>query len=151
MIDAVCLGRESSTDFKMLKYIHDLSMTFHTVSEILQQMKKAPIHDKRYGSLHLFDRVFNTTYHSIRPIPHYLECKRHMVKLFRNIELGHKWEFPTSPFFNYRYLLQVIMILFKLDRFQKYIKPLKCKKRLAKYNTMFNTLKIRHNTKLVVL
>ena len=151
MLDCVVLGGANSVDNHMLKYLSDLSKSYSTIQELLNSMKRSTIHNKQYSSLHLFARLFCTSYIHPPAIQHYTIRRTHMIQFFKSVELAHKWEFPGRPFFNYRYLLNVVLTIFGFHRFRCFIKPFKCKIRIQKYNEMFNQLKITHGNVLLKL
>ena len=128
----------SERDTLMYKYL--ISQTFTTIDEVFIAMKQAKhIKDKRYTSLHLFCRLCLGDKYT-KPEPVSLVRFKHMGWFFKRVESLFIRNHPNEPFFNYCYLVQMILRRYNIRGYDKYIKQIKCPKRRARYQRVFNSL-----------
>ena len=124
-------------DVPIYKLLVEGKYTFDTVPEVMATLKKFPVKDKRYHSLHIFSKLFMKNY--VKPPVLREQTKKRILFLFTEIEsmfLRHK----SVPFFNYAYLIRRLLNQFNIHEYDIYIKRIKCEKRNEYYNTMFNFL-----------
>lgn len=140
MIDSAVLGLSFINDNRMLEFLKTTS--FENIQSLVNTIRTSPLKDKRYCSLHLFSRI-HCRNHIIYPRPkNYIVIKQKMLRIFTDIEHSHKWSYPNLPFFNYRFILIVLLTIFDFEQFVMFVKPLQCKKRRQKYIEMLNSLQI---------
>ena len=152
LLDNVVLGLENRLDYKVLSWIGKTKKTFKDTYEILLFLKRLPFTDKRYCSIHLLNRVFCKNYNPPPPalISYYFKVKKHILHLFKQVE-HHFFSVYCGPFLNYKFILMVLLYTLKLDHFVKYVKPIKSIMRI-KYNCkVWNTLKIMHDDKVILI
>ena len=145
MLDSVCTGNESRNDRFMLEHL--VSKNVSTRDEVEREMKTANLVDKRYLSVHFFCRCFDKNY---IPCPsiilnHFVACRSQIVDMFKHIENEYvSIHGRKSPFFNYRFLLAVLLQSFGLEFFCQFVKPIQCKKRILRNVKSLNELKIKY-------
>jgi len=140
MLDAVVLATCQVSDEPMLAHLHSLKITFKTIGSILTAMKKSALRDKRYTSLHMFCRVLLEGYVKPPPVLHWFIRRRNMLNFFSDIEMVHQTTFK-QPFLNYTWLLATVLRLNGLARYCVFVKKLKCKKRIKRYEQDFAVIK----------
>ena len=143
MTDSAVLGCSFLNDNKMLEFLSKHN-TFPDINSLVHTIRTCSLKDKRYCSLHLFSRLFCTNHVKISRPNNYLLIKREILRTFTNIERSHKWKYPNSPFFNYRFILIVLLNIFRLERFIIFVKPLQCKRRQQHYIDMLNSLHVNY-------
>jgi hypothetical protein len=124
-------------DVSIYKLLLDMDTTFDTVEDIMATLKKLPVKDKRYHSLHIFSKLFLKDY--VMPSVLSERSKKRCMFLFSEIESAFL-KCKTVPFFNYAWLIRRVLNHFKFYEYDAYIKRIKCEKRNAYYNEMFNEL-----------
>ena len=138
MLSNVILGACNVADDHMIKYLSGFT---HYVEEacLLKQMKKSGLRDKRYTSLHLFSRIFLPSY--VKPVlpSNWCVVEKSIMTMFSEIELIHHRLF-CKPFFSYVWLLQKILGSHSLGFFSRYIKQLKCQRRVKVYEDDFTLI-----------
>ena len=68
--------------------------------------------------------------------------KKEILNTFESLEFAHKRIFAKNvPFFNYRFLLSVLLVEHQLQHFLPFVKQLKCKQRKTHYYNMLDTLR----------
>ena len=151
LLDSVCLGVETNNDRKMLSFISKQKPT--TQSDILKVLKTAPYIDKRYQSMHLFCKCFDPKYipFSDKQYGSFFNAKKAMVQCFNFIETKHLASDRTITFFNYRFLVSVILRAFDLFEFTRYLKPMQCRKRVLVNINVLNKLQIKFRNKDFVI
>jgi hypothetical protein len=111
--------------------------TFKNRERIMDALRRLPLKDKRYHSVHLFCKLLLRNYEP--PDIFSLHDKKHCMIFFYQIEsmfLRHK----RVPFFNYAWLLRRILNYLGYTAYDKYIKRIKCPKRNSYYEEMFSDL-----------
>jgi hypothetical protein len=136
MLLNIIFGGCSTADENMIKHLERFN---HYVTEacLLKQMKKSKLRDKRYTSLHLFSKLFLPSYRKPVMPSNWNAVDRSIVRLFLEIELVHH-RIYSKPFFSYVWLLQKILICHGLEQFCRYIKQLKCPRRVKLYEEDFS-------------
>ena len=109
--------------------------TFDSVHDVLATLKKLPVKDKRYHSLHIFSKLFMKNYIEQPMLREH--TKKRIMFFFSEIESMFLRD-KTVPFFNYAWLIRRVLNYFKVHEYDIYIKQIKCEKRNEYYNTMFN-------------
>ena len=138
LLDGVLYPTPSAADNAMLEFLD--GKKFASVAVLLAGMRKAGIRDKRYVSLHLFARLFVTTY--TPPPPPNRELRRRLLREFEEVEFGHRRFCRGRPFFNYAWLLRRFLHEFCLFDHTRFVKQLRCRHRKRAYRQMLAI--IRH-------
>ena len=141
MVAALFWPSPSNPDTKVLKYL--FNKTLKNREDIINSIARAPLKDKRFGSIHIFCRLFD---------PNYKEpahgCLFQMLKLmvgeFEHIEARFQQVFFNEPFINYTYLIRHLLAKLGFVSYLPFVKILKCDKRKAKYNKMLAVLSREH-------
>ena len=103
-----------------------------TLSELLDQIKGAPVKTKFYESFHAFAKVFWRGYQ--QPAPVGLYTIQQIKTLFSDVQFAFGQIYGTrAVFFSYPWLLYVFLEALGKQEYLKFIKNLKCKKRSANY------------------
>ena len=123
--------------FKILGF----TARFDTVNSLLSKLKSLKLKDKRYQNLHLFCKLFVSSYKNTTHKFDFFHTIKQLTFRFEEIEFSFKRLFPAEQFFNYSWLLNAILFDHGLRDFCAYIKPLKCKKRCKKYTTMYHHIR----------
>lgn len=124
-------------DVPIYKLLVEGKHTFDSVPDVLATVKKLPVKDKRYHSLHIFSKLFMKNY--VKPPMLRFQTKKRIMFLFSDIESMFLRE-KSVPFFNYAWLIRRVLNHFKVHEYDMYIKQIKCEKRNEYYNDMFNFL-----------
>ena len=146
MVDALFWPTPSNPDTKALKYLSNKTLTSR--QDIIEAISTAPLKDKRFGSIHIFCRLFD---------PHYQEpthgclfqMLKRMVTEFGHIEARFQQVFTNEPFINYTYLIRHLLSKLGFVSYLPFVKTLKCEKRKAKYNNMLDVLSRKHKVPTV--
>lgn len=111
---------------------------FETITEFITALKSSNIKDKRYQSIHTFCKLFCSDYKTVHPLSSNQFDR--LVRMFKNVE--HKFSRLTIgiPFFNYNWLLFELLHKMNINRYDPFLKKIKCKKRNQYYEEMFNSL-----------
>ena len=121
-------------DNHMLKYL-DKYKPYSTRARLIERMKKAPVKDKRYCSVHLYCKLF---VHDYDPplLPNNIEnIETEIINHFKDIEFAHHRH--GEPFFNYMWLLNLCLRKWNLHEYHQFTKTLKCKNRKKMYSDMY--------------
>ena len=146
MVDALFWPTPSNPDTKMLAYLGGKRMTCH--QDIINLISYAPLKDKRFGSIHIFCRLFDPEYKE----PNHgclFRMLKSMVIEFGHIEGCFQQVFSTDPFINYTFLIRHLLAKLNYDAYLPFVKTLKCEKRKAKYNMMLERLSREHKVTAV--
>ena len=130
IMDGLLFPTPCSADNKMLEYLDKKAFT--TTDELVADMKCAKLRDKRYTSIHLFARLFVKSYKA-PPKRDYHELKRRLLLAFQSVEFGHLNVCPQQQFFNYNWLLTILLAEVGLNDHLQYVKNLRCKNRKEFY------------------
>ena len=130
-----------TNDNLMLRYLMGVGL-IRTVPELLRIIKKSNLRDKRYGSLHVFSKMFVQSYQKPTTPKNLLLLRKSILKRFEDYEFAHK-RYGSGNFFSYRWLLAKLLKEFNLDRYLVFVKMLKCPIRCSYYETMFADLNIK--------
>ena len=139
MLANVLFGGCNVADEHMIKYLVQYE-PYTDESGLLKQMKCSGLRDKRYTSLHLFARLFLESYQQVEMPANWDAVEKSIMLMFGEIELTHRRVF-SKPFFSYVWLLQKILLCHKIDWCSRYIKQLKCPKRVNAYEDDFCKIK----------
>ena len=137
MVEALLWPTPSNPDTKMLDYL--FTRKIKNRLELIAALTKAPLKDKRFGSIHLFCRLMD---------PEYTEPKHgclfqmltRLVRDFQCIEGRFRQRFVNEPFINYTFLIRHLLTKLLFFSYLPFVKQLKCAKRKARYNEMLGTL-----------
>lgn len=135
MLEQVVIGQASPADNKMLEHLHSLH-AFPTTQSLLDSVKAAPLRDKRYASLHLFHRLFVSTYTPLSRPQNWFDLKRRMLSMFDAVEFTHT-KHNTEPFVSYSWIMRRFLSMFGMHEYLCFVKPVKCAKRSLKYHNQF--------------
>jgi hypothetical protein len=124
-------------DVPIYKLLVKGKQTFDSVQDVLTTLKRLPVKDKRYHSLHIFSKLFMNNY--VKPPILSEHTKKRIMFLFSEIESMFLRD-KNVPFFNYAWLIRRVLNHFKIHEYDIYIKQIKCEKRNEYYNVMFNDL-----------
>ena len=137
ILDSVLTPAPVSADNNMLSYLY--GKKFETTGDLIKGMKLSSFRDKRYMSLHLFSRLFVESYE--KPDYNVYFQRRQILKEFENIQFAHWRLYPGGQFFNYAWLLCVLLNEFDLDQYIPFIKQLCCKKRKTFYADILKNIR----------
>ena len=139
MVEAIFWPTPTNGDSLMLEYL--LAQEFNNRKEIIQAVTAAPLKDKRFGSIHLFCRLFNPEY--IKPVVIRLhEMLKRLVWEFQILEARFKQRIEEGPFINYSWLIGYLFTKLECLDYLKYVKELKCEKRKKRYMDMVLKLEV---------
>ena len=138
LFDSVVIGAAETKDEKMLIYLK--SVTINSMDDLLLAIKESGLIDKRYGSIHLFCRVYVSEFSMPKQPKHIPELRKRILFQFENLEFSHLHKLKNRPFFNYRWLLSKILGEAGIHQFKPFIKVIKCKKRREYYENMYEVL-----------
>lgn len=140
MVEMLFFPTPCNADTRMLAHLTTIG-GFKTRGEIISQMITSKLKDKRFGSIHLFCRLFDPTYKEPRHGCLFQMMKR-MVYSFEHIESRFKFHFTNVPFINYTFLIRYLLGELKYNAYIPFVKRLKCKKRRKRYNEMLTQLQL---------
>ena len=125
LFDCVITPCPDLKDNTMLAHL-DNQAPFDSIEDLLKAMKRCNCPDKRYGSCHLFTSLFVTGYVKPNPPINLRQLKNEILNTFESLEFAHRRVFDRNvPFFNYRFLLAILLTDHKLQRFLPFVKQLK--------------------------
>ena len=130
ILDCVLFPTPTTADEQMLSYLHNRK--FDSLEKLLLAMKHGKMRDKRYTSIHLLTKLFVTTYTPPQGRD-YMVVRAAILRAFETIEFTHWKVCPNEPFFNYNYLLCVLLVENGLGDLVRYVKNLRCKRRRSFY------------------
>ena len=110
---------------------------FKSVDELVNFMKRTPLKDKRFCSVHLFSILTVQKHTKLQPPPY--ATKLHLLRLFDEVLARHK-VYGGKQFFSYPWLLRRLLVLTGNTQYDPYIKTIICKRRRKKYNEMLHAL-----------
>ena len=141
ILDGLLYPTPSPADAKMIGFL--TSRVFDTLPEMLTAMKSGTFRDKRYISIHLFAKLFLRGYKppklQDRPI------RKRILMEFEHIQFGHMRYTPEAQFFNYSWLLVVLLGEFGLGEYVPYIKNLRCVHRKKFYTDLLASIRHAYN------
>jgi len=138
LFDSVVMGPLEKKDEKMCQHLTKLKI--EEIEDILVAIKESGLTDKRYGSIHLFSRLFIPGFCEPTPPKDLYELRKRILFSFETLEFAHLHNMKDRPFFNYRWLLSKILDSVKVSQFKQFIKVIKCKKRRGYYEKMYHEL-----------
>ena len=151
MIESLFFPNASTPDEPILKLITQTAK-LPSVSDVCTFLKRLPVSDKRYINLHFYCRLLLANY--VAPVMKrdVFAVKKQMLHWFERIELAFLRTFSNKPFLNYGWLLRVMLDKFNLPAFKRFVKPLKCRKRIRFYAQTYKHLEgvLRFPTKVHV-
>ena len=152
LLDNCVTGLEKRMDYKVLEFIGHTKRTFQSTNEIRLFLKTIPFTDKRYCSLHLLSRVFSARYKGVstKLLHHYSKVKKRMLQLFKDVEHAFFSKY-AGPFLNYKFVLMVLLHFFDLSWFIQYVKPIQSAKRVSYNVTIFNSLQLKLDGRVLII
>ena len=111
---------------------------FENLDALLTELKKKKTHQKSYSHLHYYARRFVTGYTS--PAKMSKVEINNIMSFFSQVENRFECAHLNCSFFSYPWLCRKILLLFGYSRFVEYVKSIICKKRIAKYEALWNHL-----------
>ena len=139
MLDQVILGLRAKSDDKMIEHLHK-DAPYKSIGQMLTNMKRSNLRDKRYNSVHLFASLFYESFTSLGIPKEWFQIRKSIINVFKDIEIIHRRLYLNTAFFNYLWLLRELLIIFNLEFYIVYLKKLKCSKRNQSYRDMFDTI-----------
>lgn len=141
LLDAILTPSPQPGDNALLEFL-DNKKPIEDLTTLMKLLKASPSKDKRYGSLHLYSKLFMPSY-TTPEVPKNLQTIRtHILRDFDNVEFAYKRNFGSrAPFFNYCWLISLFLRKYGLSQYLMYVKPLKCKHRRKAYEKMYAKLK----------
>ena len=106
-------------------------------NELLKWLSKLAVKNKRYQNAHFYYTIHDPTYKVPQPPSSrtMLAILGHFSKLEQRFEC---WSHKYKSFFSYNWLLRYFLKKFKLNTYIQFVKEIKCKKRVALYDTMYS-------------
>ena len=137
MVSALFWPTPVNADEKMLRFL--FMRRFKSRAGIIKTLTAAPLKDKRFGSIHIFCRLFDPQY---KEPPHdcLFRMLSKMVWEFEVIEGRFRQRFTREPFINYTYLIRYLLRKLGYEVYLPFVKQLKCEKRKIRYNEMLQEL-----------
>ena len=136
MVDALFWPTPSNPDTKALAYLSNKKVTCR--QDIIDAISVAPLKDKRFGSIHIFCRLFDPQYKEPSHECLFRMLKR-MVAEFGRIEGRFQQVFRKEPFINYTFLIRHLLSKLGYKSYLPFVKTLKCEKQINKlYQGNFN-------------
>lgn len=114
-----------------------------TMEELVKCMQNTKSKAKNYNSLHLYASIHLENY-TCEIIPSKCDIEGILCD-FTNIERSHVKCYPKNRFFSYRWLLGKLLQKNGFGQFIKYVKPLKNKKSIQKYEDMYSKIMNLYN------
>ena len=111
---------------------------FSNLHELLTALKKKDTHQKSYAHLHYFARRFVSGYTEPRKLS--LVQINNIMAFFAQVETCFECAELSSSFFSYPWLCRKLLLKFCHERFVPFIKTIICKKRIAKYEALWQSL-----------
>ena len=138
LFDKLCFPAPDAKDEQCLRYLETKKLL--TFKDLITSLKKSKLKDKRYCSLHTFSRLFVRTYQEPTSLIDVFRTKKVILHDFERVEFAHRKLHTHVPFFNYPWLLQKLLTVRGITRFNRFIKQIKCKRRTQHYEDMFQRL-----------
>lgn len=140
LFDSVVTGHAEKKDELMLSFLATRKNEIKTREDVLDCIRISSLPDKRYGSIHLFSRIYVPNFTAPLLPANFFQLKKRVLRKFEDFEFEHRNKYYGKPFFNYRWLLGKIMFEFGISQFAPFIKVIKCKKRRQHYEDMYQEL-----------
>ena len=138
ILDSVLVPTPVAADNLMLAYL--FGKTFKTIPDLLAYMKCSKFRDKRYMSIHLFTRLFVESYAKPQ-CSNVRHSRKSIMREFENIQFAHWRLCNEDQFFNYSWILCVLLEEFDLPQYTQFIKRLRCKNRKKHYTKLLERLR----------
>ena len=147
ILDGVLYPTPSPADKHMLAFLYEQTKAerFDSIADLLNTIKKSTCRDKRYISLHCFAKIFVKDYKAPVSI-NYMRKRKCILNEFEHILFGHLRYCVHEQFFNYSWLLCVLLRKYGLENLVVYVKNLRCSRRKDFYRDLLKH--IRHSYKL---
>ena len=111
---------------------------FESLDELLSELKRKKTHQKSYCHLHYYARRFWTGYEE--PAKLSKVQVNNVMSFFGKVEATFERAGLTCSFFSYPWLCRKLLLLFGFERFTPFVKTIICKKRIKKYESLWNEL-----------
>ena len=137
LFDSVTTGHAEKKDEHMLRFLATKKNEIKSREDVFKCIRESSLSDKRYGSIHLFSRIYIPGF-TVPILPkNFFQLKKRVLRKFEDFEFEHRNKYYGKPFFNYRWLLGKILSQFGIRQFGPFIKVIKCKKRRQHYEEMY--------------
>ena len=111
---------------------------FSNLQELLAELKKKDTHQKSYSHFHYYARRFVVGYTEPRKLTRVQI--NNIMSFFAKVENCFECAELSTSFFSYPWLCRKLLLKFGHERFVSYIKTIICKKRIAKYEELWQSL-----------
>ena len=111
---------------------------FESLGALLSQLKRKKTHQKSYCHLHYYARRFWAGYEE--PAKLSKVQVNNMMSFFGKVEATFERAGVACSFFSYPWLCRKLLLLFGFERFTPFVKSIICKKRIAKYDSLWTQL-----------
>ena len=118
-------------------YAHLANKSYNNIKDLVNSIKSCTMKEKRFHSVHLFSRLLCEDHKPVAPPPQYY-FKRVMILFDELLTLFHAT--TKSKFFSYPWLLRKLLNTTGEQRYNKFIKKIRCKKRNQYYEDLFDEL-----------
>ena len=113
-------------------------LTFVTGMDLHHWLNSVPIKQKKYTCCHYYYAIANKHYDI--PPPPCQDLTRKVLRKFNCLEMQfNSTRHPYKSFFSYNWLLRRLLMMFHLEHYVQFIKPIKCSGRRRMYSRMFST------------
>jgi hypothetical protein len=129
MLRALLYPSFDKKDTAMYKHL-EKHKPFETVASLEECMKLCKMKETRFHSLHLYASLMCTNYK--RPTPPTQEYFKRMLRIFDEV-LCRFNATHSRKFFSYPWLIRSLLTMTGENRYNKFIKRIRCKKRNAYY------------------
>ena len=107
---------------------------------LLTELKRKKTHQKSYTHLHYYARRFVTGYTAPTKLSK-VEINN-VMSFFAQVEQCFECAKLNCSFFSYPWLCRKVLLLFGYERFVRFVKTIICKKRIKKYEALWNKLRL---------
>ena len=111
---------------------------FSNLGELLTELKQKDTHQKSYAHLHYYARRFVVGYTEPRKLSR-IQINN-IMSFFAQVEQCFECAHLNCSFFSYPWLCRKLLLLFGYERFVPFVKTIICKKRIAKYESLWQNL-----------
>ena len=111
---------------------------FQNLDGLLSELKRKKTHQKSYCHMHYYARRFLSGYKELAKLSKVQI--NNMMSFFGRVETTFERSGLTCSFFSYPWLCRKLLLLFGFERFTPFVKTIICKKRVAKYETLWTQL-----------
>ena len=146
LADAFLFPTPALADNSMLEFLS--GRTYGTIHNLTTSMKASKLRDKRYMSIHLFSKLFVRSYKRPKERDYY-RVKKKLMRAFEEVDFAHINMCSENPFFNYAWLLAVLLGELRLHDLVPYVKNLRCKHRRKFYTAKLGSIRSAYKRALI--